>query len=448
MTNVLTKFKAPISVNIEITEKCNIGCFFCFNDETPYTNSLPAIPSDKKFENLSMILKILAEKGVFEIRWFGGEFSMFKRWRELLETAFDLGFFMSFVTNGTILCRQDIELLAKKEITNGTVSVHGQRNIHDLIVKRPGSFDRATQTIRYMREYGILPAVAFTPNEHNLSNFEKFAREMINDHGASSVGVNRLFHSDRYTSLTLADYHFLFEQIARLQEDGIPAFFIDAFPLCKAPVKYWPFIGGCSQGVTFGQIDYMGNIKNCSGLAANVGNIFDTDLIDIWTSQLQKARYLKHLPLSCRLCPNFCGGGCIASRGVKDNFIPDEFIRRPEEETIFQGLLKTAYNHVKALKYRFITNKEIANRQIVLPAEIAEDTILKPERRFRIRKEYNDLYACLVENKGLVFINERARSILLEIQKIHSVAHIKNTLCLGASMVTNDEIVEVYQLVV
>jgi len=62
---------------------------------------------------------------------------------------------------------------------------------------------------------------------------------MISNLGASSVGVNRLFHGDRYENLSFADYERLFIAIKRLQESGFATFFIDSFPRCKVPFEYW-----------------------------------------------------------------------------------------------------------------------------------------------------------------------------------------------------------------
>jgi radical SAM protein with 4Fe4S-binding SPASM domain len=415
--NKLTTYRAPVAVNIEVTEHCNLRCFFCFCNTDEYVANLPQIPNSTKLHNLHRILEVLAEHEIFEVRWFGGEFALLPGWRDLVDHAYESNFFMSFVSNGTVLTKQDVSFLKSRGINHGTVSLHGPPEINDHVVQSQNAFKLATQTIDHMVDTGLNVAIAFTPNELNLTYFESFARMMIERHDVSSVGVNRLFRSKRYQRVRLSDYLFLMERIKTLQDEGLPVFFIDSIPLCKIPVKYWPYIGGCSQGVSFAQVDYMGNIKNCSSLSANLGNILEEDLEIIWRNRLREFRTLRHLPLSCRLCPTFCGGGCIASRRIDRNLVPDELITTPEEETLLDTLCSTARNYLNQWRQAGEVSAETAG--LVDPKHIPN-----LDKRFRIRKEKADHFLCMVENKGLVTLNQRAYWLLTEIDNIKTSGQI------------------------
>lgn len=109
MRNGLIHISCPVSVNIEITDKCNLGCFFCFNhfELSPAPGGMN--PEEIR-ENLFRILAILSSSGVMEVRFFGGEFTIFKYWREILIRAKELGFFISFVSNGYAINCADVEL--------------------------------------------------------------------------------------------------------------------------------------------------------------------------------------------------------------------------------------------------------------------------------------------------------------------------------------------------
>lgn len=408
--NELTVLKAPISVNLELTDNCNLACFFCFCATNSYKKDLPVISNQEKVKNLHRILDVLAENEIFEIRWFGGEFTLLKGWKELVDHAYGLGFFMSFVLNGTRFSSDDIAFLASKSIRTGSISIHGIGLLHDEIVQRKGAFNQATNSIRMLKNAGIEVAVLFTLNEKNFKHIESFVRQILEEYGAISVGINRLFQSDRYNTLTLTQYRDVFRIIDSLFNKNLPVFFVDGFPFCKIPVRYWRHLGACSQGVGFSQVDYMGNIKNCSGLSVNISNILNENLKEIWEHRLVKLRRLEHLPLSCRLCPIFCGGGCIASRTTERNFIADEFINMPSQESFQTAFLITIQNYFKKILAKYY-NHNFA----IIPKHYAREDVLKIARKYKIRKENQDKYICMVEGRGVVNLNSRSYAILMAI---------------------------------
>lgn len=419
--NTLKRLSAPISVNLEITEQCNLNCFFCFCDTEEYKQTFSKVSSKEKIENIKRILDVLAENHVFEVRLFGGEFSLLKGWQSIVEYARNKDFFVSFVSNGTIFNLEDVQFLVKNEVKSCSISLHGLNEVHDNIVGLENSFRKATSNIRLLVNAGVNVYVPFTPTELNVSYLGNFTKVMVEELGVKGVGVNRLFRSDRYKNLTFSDYINLFETISQLQSKGLPIFFIDSFPICKIPTKYWKYVSNCSQGVGFGQIDYMGNIKNCSSLSVNIGNVFKDDLANIWNKQLTVFRKLEHLPLSCRLCPIFCGGGCIASRTTEKNFIADEFIKLPSEEKLFESTVLLGKIYLKKIFYKRsnIEKPKNQNRQL-LKTDIPKITM-----KFKIRKE-GEHYLCMIEERGTVVLNEKSFRILSYVNGENTVDQILN----------------------
>ncbi|MCD4706012.1 radical SAM protein [bacterium] len=441
--NKLKSLIAPISVNLEVTDQCNLKCFFCFCGTEAYKNSLSSVSTLEKTKNAKRILDILAKNCIFEVRLFGGEFSLLKNWKNIVEYAFGLDFFISFVSNGTIFNKKDIEFLIDKRIMNCSISMHGLNNLHDQIVGYAGSFKKASQNIKLLSAGGVKVSVPFTPTKINILHFEKFALTMIEKYGASSVGVNRLFRSNRYENLSFSDYEYLLNIIEKLQNDGLPVFFIDSFPYCKVSPKYWKYMSNCSQGVGFCQIDYMGNIKNCSSLCLNIGNVFQESLQDIWQNKLSEFRTLKHLPLSCRLCPLFCGGGCIASRTIEHNFIADEFIKLPNEETMIESIAITAKNYVKKWYSKRYT------KPIIKKIKKKWQLFDRPHilRRYKIRKEKNDCYLCMIEERGTVILNEKSFLILKFVDGNRTIEQIEKELSQISSLKINkEEIIEILDI--
>lgn len=423
--NTLTPLKAPISVNFETTQVCNLRCSFCFSNSATYHHKNPPL------ERVKRVIDALAEAEVFEIRWFGGEFTTFKGWEEALAYAFEKGFFMAFVSNGTRMTREAAKCLMRYGVTGGAMSIHGLETMHDQIVGVPGAFHKTIEGIRNCREENIGITVLFTPtqmNFHSLYGLAQWLKE--NDIPVTEIDIGRLCPSGEAIEgwderrLTLDDYKYLFRVMREIYRDfGIHAYMGDAFPLCILPYDDWELVTGCWQGTGFGQISYTGEMKSCSILGGSYGNIFETPLTEIWIERLEAIRSLAYLPRQCRLCPHFCGGGCSATQFGATHYAPDEFIPKLEEENILTlarrmpGFLnfyvQSTLDHWKARK------EGVQNNESLPP------TTAKPRMncRFRIRKDLEG-YVGFFKDQGILTFNETAAHIVQLINGQRSIEDI------------------------
>lgn len=332
--NELACLKSPISVNYEVSPVCDLGCEFCFNAEMEC----------KKLEHPSLktvmsILDELARAEVFEVRQFGGEFFVYPHWREVLEYADHLDFFLSFVSNGTHIDKNVVRVLSQHRITGGAISLHGKKDMHDRITRTAGSFAAAIRGIRACQASGIGISILFTLTKGNhLAVFETCRWLKENGVEIDEINVGRLTPYGRAKSdwdlvkLSFQDYLAVFPQLERIRNDlGILASFGDAFPLCLLPVRFREYVIGCWQGTGFAHIDHLGNVRSCSIARGSYGNILETPLTKIWVEKLAHFRSLEWLPRKCRECGDFCGGGCSASCYNGGMYCPDEFIQQERE---------------------------------------------------------------------------------------------------------------------
>ncbi len=438
--NIATKLTAPVSVNLELTEKCNLNCFFCFCPTAEYKENYELVSEELRFVNLKKILTILKENGVMEVRFFGGEFATVRNWKELMQFAKDLDFFISFVSNGTLFTEEDISFIREIGIKECSISLHGLKEVHDTITGSNGSFEKTVKNIQELQKSGVNVAVPFTPNKYNLPEIKKFLTVMAIDYNIKTIGINRLYKGDgKYGSLTLKDYRELFEIMDEVRKEyNLAINFLDSFPRCLIPLKYWKYHAYCSQGVAFAQINYLGQIKNCASLSVKIGNIFEENLKDIWDKRFTEFRKLSHLPLSCRLCPIYCGGGCIASRTMNKNFIADEFLKMPDEEKLLETLRITSKNYMKKWVFQLL-----AKLEEIKSLKQTEKISVCPtiNCRYKIRKEQEGLYIGLFENKGMIFLDQIAINVLGLLDGKHSVAEISKLV--GISMEETKEVVKI-----
>jgi len=318
-----------MSINLEVTPVCNLMCEFCFNAEIECSKI-----SHPPLSQVKAILNELAKAEVFEVRFFGGEFFTYPYWEEVLEYADSLGFFLSFVSNGILMNRYVVKKLLSHRVSCGAISLHGWRDIHEGITGVKGSFDATISGIRNCLDCGLSVSILYTLTRKNyMSVFETCKLLCDECIGVDEVNVGRLTPYGRAKSdwdnarLSLSNYLAVFPQLERIRSElNVLAHFGDAFPLCVLPSKYHHLVVGCWQGTGFGHIDHAGNVRSCSIARGSYGNILETPLTEIWTDRLTHFRSLEWLPLKCRKCNDFCGGGCSASRYNGGMYAPDEFI--------------------------------------------------------------------------------------------------------------------------
>jgi radical SAM protein with 4Fe4S-binding SPASM domain len=440
-TNRLSRLGAPLSVNLEVTTACNLSCSFCFNAAPEY-EEMVQVSTDKhqdgarkkiliqqgkqislqqlRKERIFQVLDKLSSAGVFEIRLFGGEFTVFKPWKEVIQYALEKGFFISFVSNGYLLDTDDVDLLVRCGVRDCTISIHGPEDVHDKVTRKPGSFQRAMNAVGLLRKRGVLVSIAYTPNKENLQCVYDFVHLMKSKYGVEHFSISRLFSDKRYEHLELTDYHYLLSEIDRCHLSlGVTISLADSFPRCQVPMKYWSYLSYCSQGVGFAQVDFNGNLKHCSATSKPLGNLLEVSMKELWEEKLEGMRNLDHLPKSCKICPIFCGGGCTVSRGVENKFAPDEFIPWPKDESWLGAIWKAAYNRMRKIAFSVLRWK----KQQISPSKVISP-FPKLTQRYQTRIEPDGVCIAMFERSGTKVLSPLALFVLPLLDGDHTIDSI------------------------
>ncbi|HEX9984601.1 MAG TPA: radical SAM protein [Thermoanaerobaculia bacterium] len=138
------------SVLIELTYRCNLDCFFCYND-------LGLRGKPLSFEQYDAFLTDLASMNVLNIALTGGEPLAHPDFFRIGARARELGFVVRVKSNGHALhgalarrLRDEVDPFVIE------VSLHGATAAtHDRQTRVPGSFDRLLSNIREMLELGL-----------------------------------------------------------------------------------------------------------------------------------------------------------------------------------------------------------------------------------------------------------------------------------------------------
>ena len=309
----LVKIKSPLSVSIFLTEKCNQKCKFC------YTNS-GIVGEHISTDKAKTIIDKCAEAEVFDINFTGGEPTLHPDFADIVKYAKDYDFTIGFTSNGQFNAKTTREIV--KYIDGATISIHGFRDLHDSLVNKKGSYDKAIRNLEILSDEGVITQVDYTLIKDNLDQLYPFGKFIL-EKPIHRLGVLRLIHVGRgkgVESPTIEEYNKAFSQMYKLRKEfkDKNIELADAFPYCLVEdERYRKLIRGCSAGVLYAAIDTKGNIKYCPAHKHSIGNIFEDSLEEIWQNnkELERYRKLDWVPESCKSCDYLgdCLLGCRAS---------------------------------------------------------------------------------------------------------------------------------------
>jgi MoaA/NifB/PqqE/SkfB family radical SAM enzyme len=332
------------SVLVELTYRCNLDCFFCYNDL-----GLRGEPLSR--QEYFRLFAELREMEVLNLTLTGGEPLAHPDFLALGARARELGFVVRVKSNGHAL-RGELARRLRDEVDPFLieVSLHGATAAtHDRQTRVPGSFDRLLANLRELRELGLRVKLNSTLTAWNEGEIEgMFAvadalglplqvdpevtprddgdREPLRV-AASREGVLRLFRL-QFERGRAAEGAQVEVQVARGGDDG------------TLPTPVNKHCGAGSSGIA---IDPYGNVYPCVQWRRPVGNLHQQGLREIWrgsaglaevrglTAQV-KERLAAEGPGSHLL--NFCPGSAATQAGSPFELYPAAVQRREVLEQV------------------------------------------------------------------------------------------------------------------
>ncbi len=272
------------SVLVELTYRCNLDCFFCYNDL-----GLRGEPLSR--DDYFRLFADLREMEVLNLSLSGGEPLAHPDFLLLGARARQLGFAVRIKSNGHAL-RGELARRIRDEIDPFLIetSLHGATAAtHDRQTRVPGSFERLLANLAEMRRLGLrvkLNSTLTVWNEGEIAEMFGLAdsldlplqvdpevtprddgsREPL-DVAASREGVLRLFRL----------------QTARGREApaGAPAEVARGGDDGTMPAPVHKHCGAGSSGIT---VDPYGNVYPCVQWRRPVGNLHKQSIREIWRS--------------------------------------------------------------------------------------------------------------------------------------------------------------------
>lgn len=286
------------SVLVELTYRCNLDCFFCYNDLALRGRPLTA-------EQYCDFFAGLRDLEVLHLTLTGGEPLAHPDFLRLGARARELGFVVRIKSNGHAL-RGAMARRIRDEIDPFLieVSLHGATAaVHDRQTRVPGSFDRLLANLDDMRRLGLRVKLNSTLtgwNEHEAQGMLDLAgklglplqvdpevtqrddgdREPLSI-GASREGVRRLFTllAERGRQAQAAEA--AGEAPLQAQASSQPLQVLrqaDDLPTVSSGEKH---CGAGSSGIA---VDPYGNVYPCVQWRRPVGNLHEQSIGQIWAT--------------------------------------------------------------------------------------------------------------------------------------------------------------------
>lgn len=155
---------APLFVIVSVTQRCNLRCKFCYNEE--YIGESGPQEMDNKLVRL--VIDQMSDAGCLGIGFNGGEPTLRADLCELVSYAASRDLIPLLGTNGILIDKDYAHRLKESGLLYAQVSLDGTRSTHDSIRGSEGSYDKAVEAIKNLVNEGIYVSVAMLVTKKNI----------------------------------------------------------------------------------------------------------------------------------------------------------------------------------------------------------------------------------------------------------------------------------------
>jgi len=309
----------PVLSEIAVTYRCQNRCTFCYADAPDRGREIPEMTTA---EVKVIIDRIFDEAHCPTVSFTGGEPTLRDDLPELVAYARNKGMRVNLITNG-IRCgdREYVAALAEAGLQSAQVSIEGGcAEIHDAITQHPGSWDKATRAVHWLREFGIHTHTNTTicggNREHLLELVDCIAESLGSEYFSMNMVIRTgtaLRHDEDDVS-----YREIGAIIERVQERanrrGVRFVWYSPVPYCLFnPVQAGLGSKSCACVDGLLSVNPAGELIPCSSFGQGIGDLLHKSFEDVWYTRT--ARYWRgkrFIPPVCQRCEirDICCGAC------------------------------------------------------------------------------------------------------------------------------------------
>jgi len=291
------KLNIPLSVQIDLTYRCNEHCVHCYLDHEDH--------GEMTTVEITNLLDQLAEVGVFVLTLSGGEILMRKDFFEILAYARKLTFCIKLKTNAVMIREREAARIRDLGVETIQVSIYSHRpEVHDGITLVPGSLRRSVDAIRFLTSQGLKVTIAnplMLPTFQDYPGVQALANElgvevtidptitpmMDGDRGVLSLGIGQKELRQVFADESLVG--------------NVEEFCAISAPPGESELESKP----CSAGHSTCYVSPYGDVYPCVQFPLPTGNVRQQPFIDIWrhSDRMNEVRSIRLKDISgCSQC--------------------------------------------------------------------------------------------------------------------------------------------------
>jgi SynChlorMet cassette radical SAM/SPASM protein ScmE len=364
--------QTPKSLDLDITNKCNLRCKYCAHFTGPGD-----VDQDLPKEEWLAFFEELNRCAVLKVCISGGELFVRNDIKELIEGIVRNRMRFNILTNGTLITDKLAAFLASTGRCDSVqVSIDGSTSETHDACRGDGVFLKAVEGLRSLQRHQIPVTVRVTIHRQNVTDLEEIARLLLEDLGLKGFSTNAASYFGMCRSnadalqLTVEDRALAMETLLKLNKKYNGRITAAAGPLVES--KQWIKMERARRENNEGPSN-CGYLRSCGGVFSKMavradgvmvpcnqlshielGRINHDDLKEVWQShpELARIRNRRDIPLTdfefCKGCDyiNYCRGNCPALAytivGEENHPSPDACLRRfldeggrlPDEELL------------------------------------------------------------------------------------------------------------------
>ncbi len=307
----------PLTVQLEITDKCNHECIYCYGFNPNKKQNKQTESSD---EVLMKCVQEIIDNKIFSVTITGGEPLLKKELTiKVLSLLIENNIKVSINSNIVLLDDNFLNFLQKHNIGVLASCPSAIPTSYNNIVGRE-TYHIFEKNLKKIISAKIPLAVNMVVTQKNIKDIEFTAKRMkelgCKHFAATPVSLNM---NDPQLDLMLDKKNVkqLISELLRIEKElDMQIDILEAIPKCifdeKTLLEPHPFLGRkCQAGRTTATISPSGELRPCSHNSNSYGNILNENFRTIW-SNMSDWRSKLYLPEECINCKwvHRCNGGC------------------------------------------------------------------------------------------------------------------------------------------
>ena len=310
MTEKALARNIPLSVQLDLTYRCNERCVHCYLDHEDHGEMTTA--------EIKHLLDEMADAGVFILTLSGGEIFLRKDFFEILEYArLERQFCVKLKTNAIMIRERQAVRIRDIGVESIQISIYSHRpEVHDAITLVQGSLQRSLDAARFLKSQGLRVIFANVLMVQNLQDYQG-VRALAEELGVECTldpTITPMMDGDR-SVLELGVNHEALRQVFRDRAlvGDVEEFCTIAAPADENGLSALP----CSAGHTACYVSPYGDVFPCVQFPLPTGNVRNERFLDIWrhSERMKDVRSIRLKDLTtCTSCSHV--GSCTRCPGL------------------------------------------------------------------------------------------------------------------------------------